>query len=136
MAILTGTPLTRAELAQLKGTIEQRIHVLEEEIREDARRIRRESPAEVAGPTPDAGDASIADLISDIGSAELERDFHELLALEAALARMNKGEYGACADCGRDIGFPRLAVQPIALRCLECQQRYENTHATPGAPSL
>src|SRR5262249_40353772 len=59
-----------------------------EEIRSDVERVRAESYASVAGATPDIGDEAVADLLADVGEAEVTRDFAELRALEAALKRV------------------------------------------------
>lgn len=40
--------------------------------------------------------------------------------LQAALARMDEGEYGFCEDCGDEIAPGRLALDPAATRCVEC----------------
>lgn len=61
----------------------------------------------------------------DVGEAEATRDHDELVAVRAALARMDDGSYGECIDCGVDIGFARLSAQPAAARCLPCQEKAE-----------
>jgi RNA polymerase-binding transcription factor DksA len=50
---------------------------------------------------------------------------------------MREGEYGHCADCGADIPFERLRVEPTALRCVRCQTLFEKNFAgqQPG-PTL
>ncbi|MDC0656503.1 TraR/DksA C4-type zinc finger protein [Leisingera sp. SS27] len=44
----------------------------------------------------------------------------ETQRLKAALARMDKGEYGFCEDCGEDIALKRLQLDPAALKCISC----------------
>ncbi len=39
---------------------------------------------------------------------------------EAALRRMDAGEFGYCEDCGDDIAQARLALDPAATRCISC----------------
>jgi DnaK suppressor protein len=56
------------------------------------------------------------------------RDKHELLHIEAALARIAAGTYGICSACGREIGRARLKADPATLRCEPCQ--------TPVLPAL
>jgi len=43
--------------------------------------------------------------------------------LAAAQARVVAGEYGRCVDCGSDIPAERLAVRPMATRCVVCAER-------------
>lgn len=44
----------------------------------------------------------------------------ELAAIDGALARMARGEYGACRRCGTAIPVARLAVVPEATACIDC----------------
>ena len=43
-------------------------------------------------------------------------------AVEAALARLDAGTYGACTACGRAIMPERLEALPAAALCIECQR--------------
>ena len=40
--------------------------------------------------------------------------------IDAALLRMDQGEYGFCLDCGEDIDPKRLAFDPTVPKCLSC----------------
>jgi len=128
--------LTAEQLEELKRAIDRRHQELGAEIREDVNRAREHNRPELAGPVPDPGDSSVADLIADIQNTELLRDADEIKELEAAQERIRSGTYGKCIDCGRDIGIERLRAQPAASRCIECQTVYERTFAGPGAPTL
>lgn len=44
----------------------------------------------------------------------------ELQRIDAALARIEDGEYGYCLSCGEDIGEKRLALDPAAPLCQDC----------------
>lgn len=44
----------------------------------------------------------------------------ERARLQAALARMDDGEFGYCEDCGEDIAPGRLRLDPAATRCVDC----------------
>jgi DnaK suppressor protein len=57
--------------------------------------------------------------------AEAQRDILELRAVSMALARIEDGSYGVCADCGNDIPDARLKAQPAALTCVACQSGRE-----------
>jgi RNA polymerase-binding transcription factor DksA len=41
-------------------------------------------------------------------------------ALDAALARLHRGDYGVCAQCGADIAFVLLQDNPLTQRCRAC----------------
>ena len=40
--------------------------------------------------------------------------------LQAALQRIDGGEFGYCQDCGDDIPFARLDLDPTVARCVSC----------------
>jgi len=51
----------------------------------------------------------------------VERRRHDEIArVEAALARLAEGEYGACVSCGEDISEERLRLDPATPLCLDC----------------
>ena len=50
-----------------------------------------------------------------------DRAIQQLELVEAALARLDSGTYGACQRCGRPIAAERLAALPWAAHCIECQ---------------
>lgn len=39
-----------------------------------------------------------------------------------ALARMEAGTYGTCANCGKEINPDRLEARPSSIYCIDCQQ--------------
>ncbi len=41
-------------------------------------------------------------------------------ALEAAIARIEIGEFGWCDECGDFIGLGRLELDPTVMRCRDC----------------
>ena len=49
----------------------------------------------------------------------------EISMIDAALARIESGEYGVCLDCETEIDARRLAVLPFALLCTDCASRRE-----------
>jgi RNA polymerase-binding protein DksA len=128
--------LTPEQLAKLRTMIDDRYEALSAEIHQDAARSRDETYGELAGPVTDGGDKATADLISDLDSAELDRDLGELRQIEAAQERLAGGSYGICVDCGGEIDFERLLAQPAALRCLDCQRVHERTYTHPPERKL
>lgn len=44
----------------------------------------------------------------------------EIQQLSNAITRMEKGSYGVCQACGKDISAQRLQVQPAAEKCIQC----------------
>ena len=118
-------PLTREQALELCCVIEERRAVLLDELTKDLGQTRADSMHEIAGPVPDAGDESVARMIAELDQAEVSRDVGELRRLDEARRRFDEGNYGHCADCGNDIDYRRLRVQPAAIRCVRCQERVE-----------
>jgi DnaK suppressor protein len=58
-----------------------------------------------------------------------ETQRRELQQIDAAIERIDAGEYGICRDCGQRIDPRRLTALPYALLCTECAARQE---AAPG----
>lgn len=44
----------------------------------------------------------------------------QLAEIEAALQRLELGQYGQCANCGAAISPQRLQAMPASTECLEC----------------
>jgi DnaK suppressor protein len=64
---------------------------------------------------------------------ELERK--QLLQVEEALSRIDRGEYGRCQQCAEEINRKRLEVQPWARHCVRCQE-LEEQGLLPQFPAL
>lgn len=54
-----------------------------------------------------------------------QAEARQLDAVEDALARMRRGEYGVCEECGRSIALARLEAVPYAALCVSCQEASE-----------
>jgi DnaK suppressor protein len=47
--------------------------------------------------------------------------------IEAALKRIDDGDYGLCRDCDEPINLKRLEFDPTALRCIDCESKREGS---------
>jgi len=47
--------------------------------------------------------------------------------IEAALRKIEKGNFGICESCHKSIAVPRLKAMPWARNCIACQSRSEHT---------
>ncbi len=67
-----------------------------------------------------------ADTVQDeINSRLLEVESDELLAIDAAIERINDGSYGTCQDCGKPIPLRRLQAVPYVVDCIDCRRAAE-----------
>ena len=128
--------LTNAQLKKLKAKLLERQRTLTEEVREKREQAASEGSDEPFGVVGDAGDESVLRMITDLDITEAGRDVEELRDIAAALTRLEDGSYGTCDECGQEIGYPRLEVQPTATRCIADQEKFEKTFATRQTPTL
>jgi DnaK suppressor protein len=63
-----------------------------------------------------------------------ENQRREIGLIDAAIARVDAGEYGVCRDCDQEIDPRRLAALPYALLCTECAQRREQVQLMTQQP--
>jgi RNA polymerase-binding protein DksA len=125
--------VTDKQLEKLRKQMLERQRLLEGEVSDQ----RSQAAEDVdIGAVGDAGDESVVRMATDLHLQEAGRDLEELRDIEAALQRLDDGSYGDCEQCGTEIGYPRLEVQPTATRCIECQSQFEKTHAHKGMPTL
>jgi DnaK suppressor protein len=58
-----------------------------------------------------------------LGLTDSERE--QLQLIDQALDRLEKGEYGLCQVCHREIGKKRLQIIPWTPYCIDCQEKIE-----------
>lgn len=130
--------LTDDQRATARALLDARAQALRDEIHAlDAERGAPRTPHDEVTDAGEAGEQRTREATRD---AEQGRDSAELRAVMAALARLEQGSYGICVDCGNDIPWPRLQVQPAAARDIACQTAWEQTHppevkAPPPGPA-
>ena len=123
--------LTDADLQTIQRLLDEREATLQGEVRA-ANDEGAEAPEALSAEGRDAVDIGDERVRTGMAHVDKQRDQEELMAIDAARARIADGSYGDCIDCGQPIPFERLKAQPTALRCVPCQSRYEKTH--PAAP--
>jgi RNA polymerase-binding transcription factor DksA len=82
----------------------------------------------------------LADLANDTNAQEvavglLRNEQEALLAIAAALDRLDAGTYGVCARCGQEIPEERLLTLPQASRCVRCEEKEEKDGGAPSGPA-
>ncbi|WP_372639073.1 TraR/DksA family transcriptional regulator [Fodinibius sp.] len=55
-----------------------------------------------------------------INDAALRKQKKQLQKLERALVKIEKGNYGTCLKCGKDIPLGRLKFMPWTTKCVKC----------------
>lgn len=113
-----------------KGTTEMPHRLNINQLRSELQDLRTQLAAQM-GLREEAQIEQAADAMDQIQDAEarefalqnLDRYARKLRQIEFALRRIDRGEYGVCLDCEKEIGQNRLRAVPWAERCLRCQER-------------
>ena len=111
--------------SDLKKMLEERRKEILSEVQG---RIRDQREADAWGKVNevlDAGESSEADIQEDIEFALIQMKAETLSKINDALARLDDGAYGNCADCGGEISDKRLRALPFAVRCKDCEEGRE-----------
>jgi len=61
-----------------------------------------------------------------------DRERKLLAKVEAAIGRLDEGEYGICDGCGEEIGLKRLEARPVTTFCIDCKTLQETKEKSQG----
>lgn len=102
-----------SDYSALKTQMETRRQALQHKIE----RIKADvSKAHSADWSEQAQERENDEVLNSLGS-EAE---HEVAEINAALVRMENGEYGKCLSCGVEIPMARLQLRPEDPNCVKC----------------
>ncbi|MEZ5894454.1 MAG: RNA polymerase-binding protein DksA [Parvularculaceae bacterium] len=74
---------------------------------------------------PDIADRASSETEKALELRTRDRQRKLISKIDAALRRIDTGEYGYCEETGEPIGVRRLDARPIATLSLEAQERHE-----------
>ena len=74
---------------------------------------------------PDIADRASLETEAGVELRTRNRYLKLISKIDAALQRIEKGEYGYCEETGEPIGIKRLEARPIASLSIEAQERHE-----------
>lgn len=129
--------LTRKDRSDIRAALEaQRNHFLQG-LKAAMEESGNTQFTEVLGrASGDSADEALAVTLGNLSAARMDHEVRTLQALEDAAKRLDTPDFGECEDCGAKIPAARLVANPVATRCVACQERYEHTHAGQGHGSL
>ena len=73
----------------------------------------------------DIADKASSSYTKEFMFSKSNADRQLLQTIDAALDRIDGGDYGMCQECGEEIGEKRLTAIPWADLCIKCQERQE-----------
>lgn len=77
--------------------------------------VRRSLDTDSEERAKELADSEVVDALGNEARAEIAR-------IARALARMEAGDYGLCAECGAAIAPGRIAAYPYAEECIDCAE--------------
>jgi len=77
------------------------------------------------GPTEDIVDRANNSYTRELSFSISDAERTRVLQIDAALVRIDKGTFGRCGHCNREIPEVRLVALPWANLCVECQELLE-----------
>ena len=81
---------------------------------------------------PDEIDTASSEINLSFTGRLRERERGLLAKIDSALQKMELGEYGACENCGEEIGLKRLEARPVAELCIDCKAEQEKLERRMG----
>lgn len=107
-----------------------------ESIQQNLLKMRKELMDEVQAKyaaSREIGETNVPDL-ADVSSNAYSREMllnlseahhRQMQDIDAALARLESGEYGICAACEEEISPRRMEVRPFSRYCIDCKTDIE-----------
>jgi|KBSMisStandDraft_5_1062788.scaffolds.fasta_scaffold142690_3 RNA polymerase-binding transcription factor DksA len=123
---------TTSQLAGIAAAIDAR----DRELRDELEQSGKKRYLDLAGSVHDTGDEAAATELIDMQHALIQRHLAELREIEVARGRLAAGTIDECEDCGEPIGYKRLMANPVAVRCIGCQGRFESNRPHEARSSM
>jgi len=79
----------------------------------------------------DSADSSVREHSMDLESSLMNMKSDRLEQINAALQRIERGDYGICIKCRKEIDPKRLDAEPTAMTCMDCLPAKEQSFNAP-----
>lgn len=114
----------KEELIKEKTRLLQELNVRE---KNSLGRSMKDSAGEVSSYRIHMADLASDSLEEDTSLDLLSSEEAMLIKIQKALRRIEKGAYGKCLGCGKNINRKRLNAIPYAELCRKCQEKEEQS---------
>jgi DnaK suppressor protein len=115
VSLMTEPAMNSSMIAQLRHDLEQK----QAELTDRVSRIKKDI---TSGLDSDSQEQATQLENQEVLDALANEATSELSQINAALQRMDEGDYGTCTHCGKEIDDRRLQARPYALRCITCAE--------------
>ncbi len=117
-----------------KKTLEQfkqQLESMREEIYQDVNKTLNEMNQQNDN-IPDPNDRATMESDRNFELKLRSREEKLMNKITQALARIDNGTYGCCAECNDNISIARLQARPVAELCIECKTKQERMEKEQG----
>ena len=121
--------LTPAQLKELKDLLLSRRKELQAAMDQNLANL---APAELSGSVSQDESARLKNQTREVDSVLTTLDAQELSRIDRALEAMEAGDYGLCDECGCNIPFERLKIEPMTQHCVACKSAWEQKQGIRG----
>lgn len=97
--------------------------LLDEKTQLEWERRQSEPPATIG--TGDSADQAAAFQEQFVSLQRKDQQAVKIRLIDAALARIESGDFGQCLECDEEIAPARLRAVPWALYCVKCQEQQD-----------
>ena len=120
----TGRPTASLKIKVKVGPIKKQLLAMRDDLMKTVRKQQlSETALQDTGDSVDQASLSIEkELLFELSDNERVT----LDQIEAALRKIDKGNYGLCESCQKPISKPRLQALPFARYCISCQSTIEH----------
>ena len=108
--------------AELRAALESKKRELEARLERITANLRRGYEADSKERAKQMEDNEVVDALGNEARDELPK-------INAALRRIDAGDYGVCSECGLEIDKGRLEAHPYAQECIDCARFDEHRRA-------
>ncbi len=120
-----GEALSKKDLQELKNMLLER----KQAILRKMQQYYQESQEMETNIAQDAVDKAESSYTKEFLLSLTDAEREQLSQIQAALRRLEKGEYGICQSCGQPINKKRLKIIPWTSLCINCQEKKEKEEA-------
>lgn len=100
----------KTKLLALKDELTQRVNAINKDIKHEDMS---------SNWTEQATERENDEVLESLGNSSEQ----ELVMINAALKRIDSGDYFSCSTCGKEIPSARLELLPFSARCVSCAEK-------------